>query len=45
MIINRGAVEVDYQPRLVEVDSHISRDDVFDYHPLKNVIFILFIIP
>ena len=32
MIINRGAAEV---------DNHISRDDFFDYHPLKNVIFIL----
>ena len=32
VIINRDAVEV---------DNHISRDDFFDYHPLKNVIFIL----
>ena len=32
VIINRGAAEVDY---------HISRDEFFDYHPLKNVIFIL----
>ena len=32
LIINRDAVEV---------DNHISRDDFFDYHPLKNVIFIL----
>ena len=32
VIINRGAAEV---------DNHISRDDFFDYHPLKNVIFIL----
>ena len=32
MIINRGAAEV---------DNHISRDDIFDYHTLKNVIFIL----
>ena len=32
MIINRGATEV---------DNHISRNDFFDYFPLKNVIFIL----
>ena len=32
MIINRGATEV---------DNHISRNDFFDYYPLKNVIFIL----
>ena len=32
VIINRGAAEVEI---------HISRDDIFDYHPLKNVIFIL----
>ena len=32
VIINRGAAEV---------DNHISRDDFFHYHPLKNVIFIL----
>ena len=32
-IINRGAAEA---------DNHISRDDIFDYHTLKNVIFILF---
>ena len=32
VIINRGPAEV---------DNHISRDDFFDYHPLKNVIFIL----
>ena len=32
MIINRGAAEV---------DNHISRDDFFSYHTLKNVIFIL----
>ena len=31
MIINRGAALV---------DNHIPRDDIFDYHPLKNVIFI-----
>ena len=24
-----------------DVDNHISRNDFFDYHPLKNVIFIL----
>ena len=33
MIINRGAAEV---------DNHIPRDDIFDYHPLKNVIFIYY---
>ena len=32
VIINRGAAEV---------DNYITRDDFFDYHPLKNVIFIL----
>ena len=32
VIINPGAAKV---------DNHISRDDFFDYHPLKNVIFIL----
>ena len=32
VIFNRGAAEV---------DNHISRDDFFDYYPLKNVIFIL----
>ena len=32
VIINRGAAEV---------DNHISGDDYFDCHPLKNVIFIL----
>ena len=32
VIIIRGAAEV---------DNHISRDDFFDQHPLKNVIFIL----
>ena len=32
VIINRGAAEV---------DNHISRDDIFDYHPIRNVIFIL----
>ena len=32
VIINRGAAEV---------DNHILRDDFFDCHPLKNVIFIL----
>ena len=32
VVINRSAAEV---------DNHISRDDFFDYHPLKNVIFIL----
>ena len=31
-IINRGTAKVDI---------HILRDDFFDYHPLKNVIFIL----
>ena len=35
VIINRGAAEV---------DNHISRDDFFDYHPLKNG-YIYFIIP
>ena len=33
VIINRGAAEV---------DNHISRDDIFHYHPLKNVIFIFY---
>ena len=32
VIINRGAAEV---------HNHISRDDIFDYHPSGNVIFIL----
>ena len=32
MIINLGCASV---------DNHIPRDDSFDYHPLKNVIFIL----
>ena len=32
VIINQGAAEV---------DNYISRDDFFDYHPVKNVIFIL----
>ena len=32
VIINRGVAEVDY---------HISRDDIFDLHPLKNVMFVL----
>ena len=32
VIINRSAAEV---------DNYISKDDFFDYHPLKNVIFIL----
>ena len=31
MIINLGCASV---------DNHIPRDDIFDYHPLKNVIFI-----
>ena len=31
MIINLG---------YASVDNHITRDDIFDYHPLKNVIFI-----
>ena len=25
-----------------ECDYHISRDDIFDYHPIRDVIFILF---
>ena len=29
MIINRGAAEV---------DNHISRDDIFDFHPINYVI-------
>ena len=33
MIINLGCASVDY---------HIPRDDFFDYHPLKNVIFIYY---
>ena len=34
VIINRGAAEV---------DNHISRDDIFDYHPLRecNIYFII----
>ena len=32
VIINGGAAEV---------DNHISRDYIFDYHPTVNVIFIL----
>ena len=34
MIINRGAAEV---------DNHISRDDIFDYHPRRecNIYFII----
>ena len=35
VIINRGAAEV---------DNHISRDDIFDYHPLREC-HIYFIIP
>ena len=35
MIINRGAAEV---------DNHISRDDIFNYHPLREC-YIYFIIP
>ena len=35
VIINRGAAEV---------DNHISRDDIFDYHPLREC-YIYFIIP
>ena len=35
VIINRGAAEV---------DNHISRDDIFDYHPLRECS-IYFIIP
>ena len=33
-IINRGAAEV---------DNHISRDDIFDYHPIRecNIYFII----
>ena len=33
----------DYQPRLAEVDNHISRDDIFDYHPSRkrNIYFII----
>ena len=31
MIINLGCASV---------DNHIPQDDIFDYHPLKNVIFI-----
>ena len=34
MIINLGCASV---------DNHIPWDDIFDYHPLKNVIFILII--
>ena len=35
VIINRGAAEV---------DNHISRDDIFDYHPLRECnIYILFL--
>ena len=35
MIINRGAAEV---------DNHISRDDIFDYHPRRECnIYILFL--
>ena len=33
MIINLGCASV---------DNHIPRDDIFDYHPLKNVIFIYY---
>ena len=33
MIINLGCASV---------DNHIPRDDNFDYHPLKNVIFIYY---
>ena len=32
VIINRGAAEV---------DNHISRDDIFDFHQAGNVIFII----
>ena len=34
MIINRGAAEV---------DNHMSRDDIFDYHPIRecNIYFII----
>ena len=34
VIINRGAAEV---------DNHVSRDDIFDYHPLRecNIYFII----
>ena len=35
VIINRGAAEV---------DNHISRDDIFDYHPSRKC-YIYFIIP
>ena len=35
VIINRGAAEV---------DNHVSRDDIFDYHPLREC-YIYFIIP
>ena len=33
MIINLGCASV---------DNHIPRDDIFDHHPLKNVIFIYY---
>ena len=35
VIVNRGAVDV---------DNHISRDDIYDYHPLREC-YIYFIIP
>ena len=35
VIINQGAAKV---------DNHISRDDIFDYHPLRDC-YIYFIIP
>ena len=35
MIINLGCASV---------DNHIPRDDIFDYHPLKNAIFIYYIV-
>ena len=35
VIINRGAAEV---------DNHISRDDIFDFHPIREC-YIYFIIP
>ena len=33
MVINLGCASV---------DNHIPRDDIFDYHPMRNVIFIYY---
>ena len=35
--------ECDYQPITAEVDNHISRDDIFHYHPSRkcNIYFII----